>query len=237
MNLLVLENDTIQCEKIQNAITQNFPYFSCQYCKCYSDAQAALSIQNYNAFILNITLSDNHEIPDAIRFGHYIRNNAKKYRTIPILFTADTFDNIIPCLNELHCYTYFTKPYHTDALIDALKTILNQNTIEPAYGYITIKLLNSVDMRIPFSDITHIEAVGHQLCIYSFNQTFPTTSFSLNAIQSMLPNYFIQCHRKFLINKNYISMYDKTNQYINISSYTIPVGRTYKKLLEMHINE
>lgn len=41
--------------------------------------------------------------------------------------------------------------------------------------------------------------------------------------------------RKYIINTNFITFYDKTNLYVRILNHTIPVGRTFKKELENHL--
>ena len=96
-------------------------------------------------------------------------------------------------------------------------------------NYLTIKLLNDVTTHVCLSNILLIKANGHYLTFTCPDGGFTSNTYSLSSIAKILPSYFTRCHRKYIINTNFITSYDKTNLYLHIHNHIIPVGRTFKK--------
>ena len=171
---------------------------------------------------------------NGITFARYIRS-LPAYRTTPVLFSTGTSDTIQKCVNEVHCYHYLEKPYNEAVLVHAMKELLATLSNTTDNNYLTIKLLNDVTTHVCLSNILLIKANGHYLTFTCPDGGFTSNTYSLSSIAKILPSYFTRCHRKYIINTNFITSYDKTNLYLHIHNHIIPVGRTFKKELENHL--
>lgn len=92
--------------------------------------------------------------------------------------------------------------------------------------YITFRYQN-IDYRIPKENITYIEAMGRYLYIHDIKQTYTTIS-SLKSMQEQLPHNFVQCHKSYIVNLDYIRMINRTSCILTNGS-DIPISRTYAK--------
>jgi DNA-binding LytR/AlgR family response regulator len=50
--------------------------------------------------------------------------------------------------------------------------------------------------------------------------------------EKLLDKSFIRCHKRFIINSQYITNIDLTNNYVEVYNTSIPIGRTYKSGVE-----
>ena len=231
MNILLLEDDATELNILYTLLRSHWAHFNYTCCQNYTTAKGALRSTHYDIFILDIQLSPAQDELNGITFAQYIRS-LPHYKTTPILFITCTSGNIHACINNVHCYSYLEKPYDKTALISAIQSILDTFSDLNTKQYLSTKLLNDVTIRILFSNIIFIEAHGHYLNFICSDGSFTSNSHTLNSIANLLPNYFIRCHRKYIVNLNYITSYDKTNLYIHLQNHVIAIGRHYKKDFE-----
>ena len=234
MNILLLEDNCTELQILYNILKKHWPQFQYTCCQNYNDAQKSILSVQYDIFILDIQLSSASDAFNGITFARYIRS-LPAYRTTPVLFSTGTSDTIQKCVNEVHCYHYLEKPYNEAVLVHAMKELLATLSNTTDNNYLTIKLLNDVTTHVCLSNILLIKANGHYLTFTYPDGGFTSNSYSLSSIAKILPSYFTRCHRKYIINTNFITSYDKTNLYLHIHNHIIPVGRTFKKELENHL--
>ncbi len=79
-------------------------------------------------------------------------------------------------------------------------------------------------------DIQYIESLADYVKIITNNQQLITKE-KISHLESKLPDHFVRIHRSYIINKDRIQSYNKEN--IIIQDQQLPVGRSYKKSLEM----
>lgn len=231
MKLLLLEDDLSQLQGMKNVLEKNFNDLEIFAFSKIDDAMEALTIHSFDVFLLDICLSAQDTHYNGIHFAKSIRS-VNQYFTTPILFITSLPDKIEVCLNDLHCYSYLIKPYKEQALVKAIHDVIHTGSAENVSDFILVKLLNSVNTRISYSDILYIEVNGHNIHFICFEKEYKTKNIPLSALKHSLPQYFIQCHKKYMINMNYLTYYDKSNFYINLGKITVPVGRSYKPLLD-----
>lgn len=234
MNILLLEDNCTELQILYNILKKHWPQFHYTCCQNYNDAQKSILSVQYDIFILDIQLSSASDAFNGITFARYIRS-LPAYRTTPVLFNTGTSDTIQKCVNEVHCYHYLEKPYNEAVLVHAMKELLATLSNTTDNNYLTIKLLNDVTTHVCLSNILLIKANGHYLTFTRPDGGFTSNTYSLSSIAKILPSYFTRCHRKYIINTNFITSYDKTNLYLHIHNHIIPVGRTFKKELENHL--
>lgn len=231
MKCLLLEDDCLQSQGIIRILEKSFSDMEIFVCSNIDDAIESLSVHSFDVFLLDICLSMQDVHYSGIYFAKTIRS-INKYFNTPILFITSVPDKIDVCLNDLHCYSYLIKPFNEQALIKSVRDIIRVNSTDAASDFILVKLLNSVSTRISYSDILYIEVNGHNIHFVCFEKEYKTKNVPLSTLTHSLPPYFIQCHKKYMINMNYMTFYDKSNFYISLGKTVLPVGRSYKPLLD-----
>ncbi len=229
MRLLILEDDKITASNVASIILGRNPDLLIDIAQDIDTADSLLRIHTYTFFILDIILSDNHDIHEGIQFAQQLRNMSM-YRNAPILFTTSIPDEIEKCLNDFHCYRYLLKPYDDAKLLRAIDDLLKSE--DDASSSISIKLKSSITIKLAFNDISYITSDGHELTFYCFNNSsYNSSTYTMKDILNILPPQFIRCHKCNIINKDYVTSYSKSSYCVNIGKTFIPIGRTYLKEL------
>lgn len=234
LTALIVEDNKLQQNAIKQILQQAFPEI---HFLTASDYQTAIMLMQKNVFrffLLDIKLSDINQ-DDGIMLGYYIRQQ-NLYAHTPILYITSITDRIVEALNNIHCYSYLTKPYSANDLIIAVKELLTS----PLLPKTELKLqdTNGVFFKIKFSEIYFFEAERHRLLIYTKLGKHVTRNYSLKKILDMLPHSFIQCHRSYIVNLDLIASYDRTILVIAMNmtpTVSVPVGRAFKADLEKRI--
>ncbi|WP_456441198.1 LytR/AlgR family response regulator transcription factor [Psychroserpens sp.] len=81
--------------------------------------------------------------------------------------------------------------------------------------------------KVYISDLMYIKADDHYLEIITENQKKHTVRGKLNQIKQELPPNFIQCHRSYIVNSNFIKQVNSTTLTL-INKEHIPLSRSYK---------
>jgi len=82
--------------------------------------------------------------------------------------------------------------------------------------------------RVKLSDIQFIEAQGNY-CKVATRTNNLLTLRGISDFQSALPEQFLRVHNSFIVNKDCVTAIEGNLLFIN--EETIPVSRTYKKIL------
>lgn len=185
---------------------------------------------SFDLFILDIILNPDDALTDnGIEFASYVRKQ-KQYSHTPIIFITSFPEHMQSAINDAHCYSFIIKPYTSE---DVIKTLME---ISDLYDYdssfIKITDYTGIIFKIRITDIHYIESNGHRITFHTDYGCYDTGEFTLEKIVHLLPDNFIRCHKKYIINISKISSYDRTNRFIHINSDVIPVGRTYKTTID-----
>lgn len=82
--------------------------------------------------------------------------------------------------------------------------------------------------RIPYSNILYFEAAQKRIHIRLKNESFVCMG-TLDALEESLPDYFVRCHRSFVVNRQYISNIRFADSIIFLAyDMNIPLSRSYK---------
>lgn len=229
MRLLILEDDKITAGNVASIIQSRNPDLLIDIAQDIDAAARLLEIHTYTFFILDIILSDNHDIHEGVQFAQQLRN-ISIYRNAPILFTTSIPDEIEKCLNDFHCYSYLLKPYDDAKLLRAVDDLLASE--DDTSNSISIKLKSSITIKLDYNNIVYITSDGHELTFYCFNDSsYNSSTYTMKDILNILPSQFIRCHKCNIINKDYVTSYSKSSYCVNIGKTFIPIGRTYLKEL------
>lgn len=135
---------------------------------------------------------------------------------------------------ELSVTDYLLKPFSFERFLQAIlkvqqKNKSNQNTVivqnETASNFIFVKSDKKI-IKINLEDISHIEAYGNYVKIYTDKMIL--TSQTLSDFLDKLSDDFLRIHKSFIINFNHLKLIDG-NQIILQNEAKLPIGKSYRK--------
>ncbi|MBK8599422.1 MAG: response regulator transcription factor [Flavobacterium sp.] len=90
-------------------------------------------------------------------------------------------------------------------------------------------------VKVYFDDILYIESVKEYIHVFTTNKSIPV-KFQLSQIEEILPkSHFLRIHRSFIVAKNRIDAFSATD--VEINNKQIPIGRSYKELVQSIIEK
>lgn len=164
-----------------------------------------------------------------------------EYKYTPIIFATALAGEELLAYREIKCYSFLIKPFSQEefqkSFCDALglsKQITN-----------TPKTIRIEQKRFIFDyevkNIIYIESFGKRVVIHTKdngNDEGDTISgYSLLKILELIDDpVIVQCHKSFLVNRDYISQVDKQQKliYLKDSTVQIPIGNKYQNALISH---
>lgn len=232
--LLIVEDDQIQNFVLLEGIKQEYPYWNIFSATTYEEAFSMLtkSIQEndlFSLFLLDIQLTPQNGDTGGFYLAEQIRSYKQYFKT-PILFLTSVHEKTQYALSTYHCYNYITKPYEIDDILYQIEQMIFTGYLDA--NSIRVSDTNGINHRIMLSELQYIELKSHQAVFYTFSGDIHTRKNISSDLLQELDQNFVQCHKKYIININYVQSYAKTNRYINISNSIIPVSRTYKSNIE-----
>ena len=151
-----------------------------------------------------------------------------------VVFTTAYSEHAVKSF-ELDAIDYLLKPFSLARFLKAcnkaqeLYTLRNKQEQGEEMTFIFIKD-GYKQIRVQLDDILFIEAAGNYSKIYMEADISLSTRVTIGDMQLLLPaKRFIRTHRTFIVSRNKISKFDRTQIYIN--HHTIPIGATYAQCL------
>lgn len=190
----------------------------------------------FQAFLLDINLCrENCDDTSGITLAREIRQRTQ-YAFTPIIMITSLANLELQAYRELHCYQYILKPYAEEDIIKLIKNLLFQmgETGEP---FILVKK-DGINYKIFCKDIVYIKAVprGVSIVLAKEEMKIPYTSIR-QLMEKLSKEQFFQCHRMYVINRNYIDYVDMVNGIIKLTiSGEVEIGVTYKNEIRRRIN-
>lgn len=233
-NVLIVEDNPEQNKELYESIHNAYPSWNVSSAYSYEEAKEMLEksiiTNNYfSIFLLDVQLKD-----DFCDFGGFILANEirsqKAYYTVPILFLTSVSEKTGYALSNFHCYNYITKPYFSDDIIYQIQQMMLTGFLEA--NSIIITDTNRIRHRVVQKDICYIESKSHVVIFETNSGNITSREINFSALLKQLTGDFIQCHKKYIVNVNYIDNYDKTSRYLRLGAHSIPVSRTYKERVE-----
>lgn len=156
---------------------------------------------------------------DGMSLAKKIRQNNQN---VAILFVSN-YDDYVFDGYDVNAIGYVMKPLTEDKLRDTLEKVAKASTLEAK----TLVIEQEGQQRLYLYDIIYIEAAGHYLRIVTQEATFQPKS-SLAKIAAQLDDDFIQVHRSYLVNLNFITAL-QGNELLLANGEKIPLARSQKK--------
>jgi len=84
------------------------------------------------------------------------------------------------------------------------------------------------DYNLLLEETVYIESLADFVKIHLTDQ-YVVTKQKISVLEKELPPYFIRLHRSFLVNKNFVTSFNKEQVTIDKMNVELPISRTYKK--------
>ena len=136
-------------------------------------------------------------------------------------------------------YIYLSKPFDEitlkSAIEGALRTKQNQDSrsgdIQIKDQHIFVRANGQMINLIP-SEVNYIQSEGNYVYIFTTMRKLAIRSSIKNVLTKLESDLFQQVHRGFAVNVLKINEFSISQNYVQINSNRIPVGRKYKKQLK-----
>ncbi|SEP63579.1 DNA-binding response regulator, LytR/AlgR family [Lachnospiraceae bacterium RM5] len=84
--------------------------------------------------------------------------------------------------------------------------------------------------KLNFSNICYVESMARKMIFHTLKEDYESY-MTWEEIEGVLPDYFIRCHRSFLVNIYKISKFCNEGLFLDKNQY-IPVSRSYYRILK-----
>lgn len=229
INLLTVLADNEEARRIYEVLSASDTRFDCF---CASDRLEALELLDENKMeliILDVDLPDG----SGLELAQQIRR-IPCYRFTWIIFLSRDDHHEIEAYRSIRCYDFIVRPYDEGLLLATIEMLSRYkitSVSEDDRVVVTFKYRDHY-LRIPAQDILYFEVCGNNSTLYTYGEEYSLKKMSLRKIKLMLPGYFVQCHKSFVVNRNYIEaiMKGPYGWEVKIKGYqrTLPSGDKYK---------
>lgn len=184
------------------------------------------SIDQMQAAVIDVTSDFGFELARRIR---------SRSAQTEIMIVADISISPIRYLNpKVKASALLLKPFEKEKTIAMLRSFIRQFVIskdtrqQEDYFYLKKR---GEDVAISFYSILYFEARDKKLYINCGTREYVIYD-SLDSVHRMLPDYFIKCHRSFLVNRRHIQDISFTEGSILLDNgESIPLSRAHKNML------
>lgn len=235
MDILIVEDDRAQLDGIEAILLENYEHMNCIKATTYEQAVQMMRVHKIQLFLLDISLGNPVSERDGVALGGYIRS-LHRYINTPILYLTALSVDAPRAIHATNCYDFLVKPYRKEDLLYTIDKLIHNRFLDVTP--IELRDVNGIYFRILPDTILYIEAAGKNLTIYTETDIIYTTGIRLKEINEKLPPNFIQSHRSFIVNSDFVSSYDPANAllYLGTHKLSTPVGRKYKDYVKKIIS-
>ena len=245
MNILVVEDESIVAKDIQVCL-RKLGYDVVGVVSSGEEAVEKAEEFDLDLIMMDIMLKGEMS---GIEAAEIIR----KKKSIPVIFlTAYTDRNTVDKAKETEPFGYIIKPFKEIDIQTAIEIALYKHSREMVVKkerdmyYSMVEKQDSVDMmfvkanqrlvKIKYSEIYFIEALKDYVVINTLERRY-TIHSTMKDIESKMPEKdFIRVHRSFIVRIDKIKEIDHSNIVLENDKKTVPVGGSYKDLLQQRIN-
>ncbi|MCG8483302.1 MAG: LytTR family DNA-binding domain-containing protein [Clostridia bacterium] len=176
-------------------------------------------------FILDIQLEDGSGLDLAKKI-----REMDDYKLSHIVFITAIPSREQIAFKDIHCYDYIIKPFDISEVTKTLDTLIRYSKKDIFNTKFKIKQ-KGITYIYPFSDIIMFESNLRKIYMTSTKEVVRLSKITLNELLKGLPVNFVQCHRGFIINKDYVEKIDSADGTIMLKGVEnkVPIGMTYKE--------
>lgn len=232
---LIVEDRAESRKALQRIISERYPQIQMDTAATYEEAVVCLNQSEYDIFLLDINLSiaDSNDT-SGLKFAKEIRSR-RGYEFTPIVMITSISNLEIAAYREIHCYQYIIKPFVKEAVISVMKKVLEGKQQEERNCFVFKS--DGINYKVDCADILYLKAVPRGITLVMKQEEIKVLYLTLRTALDKLPKEFIQCHRMYAINTEYLEYCDFVNQLVKLKGceQTIEIGGTYKAKLKQYM--
>lgn len=230
VNVLMADAELEQLEKVKQILETSPRPYNFYPATSAKECRELLDRAKMDIVILDTGLPDQA----GIEMAQEIRK-MPGYEFAWMIISSPDFGQESAAYRLVHCYDYLVKPYDTEKLMDIIEK-LGEYKITPKSDedreMITFKQRDQY-IRVLAKDILYIEVIGNNSTLYTYSHVYCLRKMSLRRLKMILPDYFVQCHKSFLVNRNQVEAVQKGTFGWEIKlknfSRSVPSGDKYKE--------
>jgi DNA-binding LytR/AlgR family response regulator len=245
MNILVVEDESIVAKDIQVCLKK----LGYEVVGVESSGEAAIQrAEEVHPDLVMMDIMLKGEMS-----GIEAADRIRKSQDIPVIFlTAYTDRNTVDKAKETEPYGYIIKPFKEIDIQTAIEIAMYKHGRELQVKkerdmyYSMVEKQDSSDMmfvkanqrlvKIRYEDIYFIEALKDYVVINTLERRYTIHSTMKDIERKMPEKEFVRVHRSFIVRLDKISEIDHSNVILENDKKTIPVGGSYKDILQQRLN-
>ena len=225
--IFILEDNYVHCTYLTKLVeeygTQHNMHFHILTADTLQKACALLPHYQIDIFLLDISLKNDENNKDGITFAHTIQSQFA-YKNKPILFITACKIHMSYAINQLHCFSFLTKPYFKEDLFSQFDDLFAQTNKS-----LMIKCLDGTYFPLLPSQLIYVYSRGRYLTYVTTQCSFESRQYTMKKLFQLLGNPFVRCHKSYIVNQTYIENYDFLLHYAHLtnSKDLIPLSRNF----------
>lgn len=154
--------------------------------------------------------------------GLYIGNYLSEKNTNTLIFIITSYMEYLDDAMRFHVFRYISKPVDKPRLFRNLKDAISEKYKRDKLNSAKIDInTGSSHVIVSLSDIIYVESMHHKTDIYTVSGLYHYTAPISYWLEKLPEEYFIQTHRCYIINMQYVSDYDHTFVYLCNKKYKV----------------
>ena len=161
--------------------------------------------------------------------GMETARNLRKRDSHTLLIFVTAYPDFVFQGYEVHAFHYILKPYENQKIMKVLEQAIKELGQNREH-YFTLEQ-KSGTTKIPAKKILAFSSDRRKIIISLEDGTKNEYYGKLDAVETDLPDYFIRCHNRHLVNLNYVTALEKDG--CTLRSQSFPVSRAYRQSVEI----
>lgn len=132
---------------------------------------------------------------------------------------------------EVHAFHYILKPYDDRKIGNVLEQALKElGTVREQF--FTLEQKSGI-LRIPLKNILAFSSDRRKIVLTLVDEKKLDFYGKLDEIENRMPDCFVRCHNRHLVNLNHVTALEKGNCILGTADLKIPVSRAFRQALEI----
>ncbi|MEZ3467723.1 MAG: LytTR family DNA-binding domain-containing protein [Schaedlerella sp.] len=161
--------------------------------------------------------------------GMETAKNLRKRNAHTLLIFVTAYPDFVFQGYEVHAFHYILKPYEERKIQAVLEQALEELG-KHREQYFTLEQKSGI-LRIPLKRILAFSSDRRKVVISLKDGSRPDFYGKLDEVESGLPDYFVRCHNRHLVNLNFVSALEKDRCICGQKQF--PVSRAFRQPLEI----
>ncbi|MCI9328418.1 MAG: response regulator transcription factor [Ruminococcus sp.] len=161
--------------------------------------------------------------------GMETAKNLRKRNSHTLLIFVTAYPDFVFQGYEVHAFHYILKPYEEHKIQAVLEQALEElgRDQEP---YFALERKSGI-LKIPLKKVLAFSSDRRKVVIFLNDGSRPDFYGKLDEVESGLPDYFVRCHNRHLVNLNFVSALEKDRCICGALQF--PVSRAFRQPLEI----